>query len=194
MKLPGEKIKKIRTETRKLKDQDNPQAIALSRLLGKLNHATQAIPPAPLFHRNLQSCLQGALEAGDQDYVTPVRPTLECREKLVWWERHLTNWNRRCLFSQKPSLVMETDASTTDREASCEGVQTGGPWSETKSLLHINCLELLAATLAVKCFARDKKDNTILLKMDNTTAIAYINKLGGTVSPELNRLTKDLWL
>ena len=30
--------------------------------------------------------------------------------------------------------------------------------------------------------------------MDNTTAIAYINKLDGTVSPELNRLTKDLWL
>ena len=43
IKLPGEKIKMIRTETKKLKDLDNPQAIALSRLLGKLNHATQAI-------------------------------------------------------------------------------------------------------------------------------------------------------
>ena len=30
--------------------------------------------------------------------------------------------------------------------------------------------------------------------MDNTIAIGYINKLGGTVSPELNCLTKDLWL
>ena len=60
--------------------------------------------------------------------------------------------------------------------------------------MHINCLELLAATLAVKCFTRDKRDTTILLKMDNTIAIAHINKLCGTVSPELNRLTKDLWL
>ena len=30
--------------------------------------------------------------------------------------------------------------------------------------------------------------------MDNTTALTYINKLGGTVSPELNLLTKQLWL
>ncbi len=29
---------------------------------------------------------------------------------------------------------------------------------------------------------------------DNTTALTYINKFGGTVSPELNRLTKELWL
>ena len=54
IKLPGEKIKKIRTDTRKLKDWDNPQAITLSRLLGKLSHATQAIPPAPLFYCNLR--------------------------------------------------------------------------------------------------------------------------------------------
>ena len=37
---------------------------ALSRLLGKLNHVTQTIPPAPLFYCNVQSCLQAALEAG----------------------------------------------------------------------------------------------------------------------------------
>ena len=29
--------------------------------------------------------------------------------------------------------------------------------------------------------------------MDNTTALKYIKKLGSTVLPELNRLTKDLW-
>ena len=61
IKLPGEKIKKMRTESRKLRDLDNPQAITLSRLLGKLSHATQAIPPAPLFYHHLQSCLQGKL-------------------------------------------------------------------------------------------------------------------------------------
>ena len=41
--------------------------------------------------------------------------------------------------------------------------------------------KLLAVTLAVKCFARDKENVVILLTMDKTTAIAYINKLGGTV-------------
>ena len=64
IKLPEEKNKKIRMETMKLKHLDNPQAITLSRLLGKLNHATQAIQPAPLFYCNLQSCLQGGAWTG----------------------------------------------------------------------------------------------------------------------------------
>ena len=81
IKLPEEKNKKIRMETMKLKHLDNPQAIALSRPLGKLNHATQAIQPAPLFYCNLQSCLQEALEEDDQDSATPVRLTLECIEE-----------------------------------------------------------------------------------------------------------------
>ena len=40
----------------------------------------------------------------------------------------------------------------------------------------------LGSYMAVKCFTRDKEDIMILLRMDSTTAIAYINKLGGTVS------------
>ena len=75
--------------------------------------------------------------------------------------------------------------------AQCEGIRTGGPWSRTESLMHINCQELLAASLALKCFA---KGNWIHLKMDNVTALTYINKFGGTASQELNRLTKDIWL
>jgi len=47
IKLPGEKIKKIRAETRKIQELKPPTALTLSRLLGKLNHATQASPPAP---------------------------------------------------------------------------------------------------------------------------------------------------
>ena len=40
----------------------------------------------------------------------------------------------------KTIVVMETDASTTGWGATCEGVRTGGPWSEAKSHLHTNCL------------------------------------------------------
>ena len=68
LKLPGEKIKKIRGEARRLTSQPKTNALALSRLLGKLNHATQAIPPAPLFYRSLQGCLKEALDRGNQEY------------------------------------------------------------------------------------------------------------------------------
>ena len=60
--------------------------------------------------------------------------------------------------------------------------------------MHINCLELLAAHLAVKCFAKDSSNLTILLKMDSMSALTYINKLGRMISPQLNCLAKELWL
>ena len=89
-------------------------------------------------------------------------------------------------------MTFETDASTTGWGALCQGIRTEGPCSQAKQQMHINCLELLAAALAVKCFAKDK-NILIHLRMDDTTALNYINKLGGTVSPDLNHLTKNLW-
>ena len=46
----------------------------------------------------------------------------------------------------------------------------------------------------MKCFVRDKKSITVLLRMDNTTAVTYVNKLGGTVSPKLNTIVRELRL
>ena len=51
------KIKHIRQNTKKLLDTQYPHTLVLYRLQGKLNHATQGIPPAPLIYRNLQLCL-----------------------------------------------------------------------------------------------------------------------------------------
>ena len=57
---------------------------------------------------------------------------------------------------------------------------------------HINYLELLAAFLAVQCFAKQKYI-TILLKMDSVTAVTYINKMGGTHSQGLCQLALSIW-
>ncbi|XP_065890962.1 uncharacterized protein [Dysidea avara] len=60
--------------------------------------------------------------------------------------------------------------------------------------MHINCLELLAATLAVKTFLKGHSEMSVLLQLDNQTAVAYINNMGGTVSSQLTDLTKALWM
>jgi len=46
----------------------------------------------------------------------------------------------------------------------------------------------------VQSFAKGKSKPNILLRIDNTTAVAYINHLGGTISRELVNLTKTLWM
>jgi len=49
--------------------------------------------------------------------------------------------------------------------------------------MHIYCLELLAATLAMKTFLKDHTGISVLLWLDNQSVVAYINDTGGTVSP-----------
>ena len=84
----------------------------------------------------------------------------------------IKNWGWAVIRRRKPSLVIESDASTRGWGASCKGARTGGPWSSEERQWHFNCLE--AAFHAVKCFVRDRKSITVLLRMDNTTAVAYV--------------------
>ena len=87
-----------------------------------------------------------------------------------------------------------SDASLQGWGAVCDGTRTGGPWSHAEQEMHINCLELLAATLAVKAFLKDQRGVSVKLQLDNQTAVPYINNMGGTVFPQLTNLSKALWM
>ena len=128
LRLSGEKIKRIRTEAGRLLQSNSVSALGLSRLIGKMNAATQAICIAPLYYRNLQYCLREALQE-TQDYSTPVVLTEEAREELEWWKDHFSQWNGKRLISHSSTLTIETDASEIGWGAVCNGVRTGGPWS-----------------------------------------------------------------
>ena len=71
-------------------------------------------------------------------------------------------------------LTVESDASKKCWGASCQEVNTGSPWSGQERAHHINYLELLAAFLALKSFASKQRAISILLRLDNITAIAFL--------------------
>jgi len=62
---------------------------------------------------------------------------------------------------------------------------THGLWTKDERALHINILELRATRFALGCFARDLTGENVLLRVDNVTALAYINKQGGLQSDAL---------
>jgi len=82
----------------------------------------------------------------------------------------------------------KSDASKTGWGAACQNRSTGGLWSKEESLEHINFLELKAAKLAILTFVRLLSVTSIHLQMDNTVALAYIAKMGGTKSKKLTSL------
>ena len=85
------------------------------------------------------------------------------------------------------------DASLEGWEATDSISTSGAPWQDTDELMHINVLELTAAHLALTKLAKAARSTHIQLKMDNLTAIAYINKMGGTHSPECNHVSQKIW-
>ena len=76
--------------------------------------------------------------------------------------------------------------------ASCQGKNTGGPWTAEKQEWHIDYLEILAAFFGLKSFASEEKDATIL-QIGNVTTIVFLNKMGVTHSMELSSLPIDIW-
>jgi len=194
LSLPGEKLHHIRMEVSQHLQKSQVTARQVAQLIGKLHAASQAVLPAPLFYRSLQGDLQRALSHSNQNYNTMLSLSPQAREELAWWQEKLSQWNGKTLLFRQQTMIITSDASLQGWGAVCNGTRTGGPWGQLEQGMHINCLELLAATLAVKTFLKDCTGTSVLLQLDNQTAVAYINNMGGTVSPKLTDLAKDLWM
>ena len=87
-------------------------------------------------------------------------------------------WEGPCPPRPQHDNRSESDSSKVGWGAHCNGVSTGGLWSQSEQFLYINCLELLVGSFAIKCFAKDKTNIHIQLLMDNVTALTFINKMG----------------
>ena len=79
------------------------------------------------------------------------------------------------LIRDQINLWIDSDASNLSWGASSQDLSTGGPCSPQERTRHINFLELISATLALKRFAKDKTGLSVLMRIDNTTVVAYIN-------------------
>lgn len=142
--------------------------------------------------KSLEKAKIEALEQNGGVFNCKMRIPGYIKEDLDWWKRNLMT-SRRTIKRMQFAREIFSDASITGWGAFCNGHQAYGHWKAEQSKLHINQLELKAALLALRCFASDLTDCEILLRIDNTTAMAYINKMGGVKVDYLHADAKDLW-
>ena len=156
LQAPSDKVKKIRAEARKLWQANaHPSAREVSRIVEKMSAVAQAILPAPLFFRYLQRDLTQALAYNFQDYEALCPLSSKAKDELQWWTDHLPFWNGKDLWTNpSPNMTIESDASLMGWGATSDGINTGGPWNTQERRWHINCLEIPAAYLAVRTFAK----------------------------------------
>ena len=106
---------------------------------------------------------------------------------------HVHSFNGRPLQITHRDLTIKSDISMSGWGASCQGENTGGPWMATEKTHHINYLELKAAFLALQSFCSKRTSISVLLCLDNMTAITFINRMGGNHSYLLLGLTSQIW-
>ena len=191
--LPKDKLRGIVQSCSQASRENSITIRDLARLIGKMTATAMAVLPAPLCYRSLQRLKNQSLFATSGDYEAKVLLDQAAREELQWWRYELQQWNGRPLQPPNADLTIETDASLLGWGAVAEGVSTGGQWSEEERQNHINHLELMGAALAVQTFAKDETISHVHLRMDNQTAVCYINHMGGTRSPALSHTACHLW-
>ena len=77
-------------------------------------------------------------------------------------------------------MLLFTDALMKDWGAHLGDLTVSGMWSNTKTSLHINILELKAVFLAMKTFQMHLQNKRVLVLSDNATVVSYLNKQRAT--------------
>ena len=191
--LPVTKVQKILECCQKLTASQNVTLRSVASLIGLLESCRPAIWRTPLHFRHLQMDLIRGLQMNRECYDSQITLSQGAQKELDWWLENTPSVNGSPVHLPPRDLLITTDASMKGWGAVHQSFKTNGKWSEQESLQHINYLELKAAFLALKSFLKGRSHLTVSLRLDNTTAIAYINNKGGTRSPQLLTLALELW-
>ncbi|XP_060806991.1 uncharacterized protein LOC132903258 isoform X2 [Amyelois transitella] len=164
----------------------------LAQVIGKLISVCPAIKYGLLYTKELERTKFLSLLKNNDNFESKTSLTERCKDDLRWWSRIIMKSTNN-IRKNNYQLEIFSDASRTGWGASCGAKQTGGTWTEQELKLHINSLELLAAFFALKCFASHVTNSNLLLRIDNITAVSYINRYGGIQYPHLHKLSKQIW-
>ena len=156
-------------------------------LLGKLSAAADFVILGRLHLRPLQMCLLSAWKPHILPLNRPITINSMIRSQLQWWINPNRFETGTTIHPPDPEFFLYTDASHFGWGAHLEptALSFHGRWTEDQSQLHINMLEMMAIRLALKQAITFIHHSCIMISTDNTTVVSYINKQGGTHSPNL---------
>ena len=140
--------------------------------------------------RSLQHRLQ--VSCHQESPTEPVSWDDSCPKDLLWWSdpSHLVVGVDLAL--PHPELLLFTDASDAGWGASLGSDHLSGLWSRDVSQYSINHRELLAVFLAIRGFLHLLRGKSVSLFTDNTSALSYLRKEGGTRSSTLNSVAQAI--
>ena len=185
-----DRISRLRSTADAFRSSASPPASLWLSLLGALSSLAHLVPGGRLRMRSLQLCLHRSWDR--LDLQTPVPVSQVCLQDLQWW-LHLPRLSSGVSLCQvSPDLHFWSDASDVGWGAHLDRQVASGLWDSSQAALSINARELLAVHLGLRQFQSSLRGMTVAVFCDNTTAVAYLRKEGGTRSPLLNSLAQEI--
>lgn len=193
LSLPHDKVSNLQTFINELLMDKHLTIRKVAKLTGVLVSCCKGTRWGRMFYRDIDRDKVLALKVNLGNFDSTLELSDKAKDNINWWLES-ESLDPCPLNMNRPSMHLQADASLAGW--GCANVlakkSTGGRWNEAESQLHINVLELKAAWLGVQSFCSKLSNACIHIELDNTTAIGYINNMGGTKA-NLDHLAKDFW-
>ena len=164
----------------------------VAKLVGLMVAYSHGVMYAPLFYHDLEREKTQALMINKGNFDAIMEISELAKGDIKWWILNAhSSYNP--LNHGAPDITIYSDASLSGWGGVCNGITARGMWSHIEKQYHINYLEIFACFLVIKSLCSSKSNVHIRCMIDNTTAIAYVNKMGGT-KQKCNEITKQLWV
>ena len=167
----------------------------VASLIGNMTAAFEAVPFGRMYYRHIEICKTRALEHNKYDFEAKCELNWQAKEEIKWWIYNIDSSVAKMKSIPEIDKIIYTDASNEGWGAHIfHNQDINGRWSFEEQDWHIKVLKMMAikfALLSYMPFCNRKKH--IRVMSDNTTAISYINKQGGTHNIYLNDLAVELW-
>eukprot|EP00079_Xenopus_tropicalis_P032144 XP_017945915.1 PREDICTED: uncharacterized protein LOC101734340 [Xenopus tropicalis] len=178
--LPEEKTHRLISSVQDLQTTHKPSIRHCMKVLGMMVSSTEAVRFAQFHIRPLQ---RNIISEWKRHECLSHRINLDVRawRSLEWWTMpaHLSQGRS---IEEPTWQVITTDASLSGWGATFQTQIAQGLWSESEKKLPINILEIRAIFQAVLHWENQLTDRDIRIQSDNATAVAYLNRQGGTKS------------
>lgn len=162
------------------------------RLLGLMASVISVVKLGLLMMRDFQRWVASLRLCTRRHLRRGVKITPACVAALLPWREPTSLTAGVSLGAVSSRVTLTTDASLKGWGATLMGRTVNGIWSRKMARLHINVLELQAVFLALRHFLPHSEGRHVLVKTDNSTVVAYINRQGGTRSLHLHELAKKI--
>ena len=180
---PLDRLQKIESAITLILSKEGASARSWLHLIGLLVSTEKQVPFGRTYMRGIQwnLALQWNIFKDRLNLWIPINPL--AKQHMLWWMDRRNTTKGTPIGQFIPDLSIYTDSSKDAWGAHIEmssSMTVSQSWKDHEKKLHINVLELKAIYLSLLHFQNILKNKKVMICSDNTTAIAYLNKQGGT--------------